>query len=688
MDRPARRGSAPRGASLRGGRPHPKAARAARARGVDRGVLGEPELSLRVRRAPVVRGRGLLQVGRLADVGPELVDREAAHAEALRERRADELVHVESRVGGHELAELWLQDIDASVHEVTELGFLADPRHARPVDLDEAVAELVGGLDDADRQVVPLGAVEGDELAEVHPREEIRVRDDELALQLRKRGGDRARGPERTPVAHVADGHAKAPPVAEVALDQLRLVTDREDDPAEALRREVLYQCGEDRPAGDLDERLRDVAGDVAQPAAETARHDEDRDRLLGGPRHPVEELDVEDAAAFVDDGYLTDRPREHERDDLVVGHVPLGDDRLGLHDRARGAVEARPGEDGAARIAVGHGADELAARSDEERDARHVAVDRLHRRADRRGARDDRARRIGRGTEGNERRERHLALTEDRADDGPPPPSQPARDEESEGEHGGDRQRREGDPVQAGRDVERGDDERRRERRGAEVDEIARAAEVPALPVDAERRVAADLDRGRERRERDRLLGLGYLDAAADPERDGNEVRDGDGDEIEPGEPRDRHRTYSAARSASGRSRSHATVRSRPSRSETRGAQPSSSRARVGSAMSRSTSLDAGRTRVWSSSMRRGTSAISAISEARSPMAISTPVPSCTVRPTTCGMVPARTKPATVSLTNVKSRVGDREPRRTGPPRISCAAIVGMTARSDCRGP
>src|SRR5439155_10585942 len=246
----------------------------------------------------------------------------------------------------------------------------------------------------------------------------------------------------------------------------------------------------------------------------------------------------------------------------------------------------------------------------------------------------------------------------------------------------------REGDPVQAGRDVERGDDERRRERRGAEVNEIARAAEVPALPVDAERRVAADLDRGRERGERDRLLGLGYLDAAADPKGDGNEVRDGDSDEIEPGEPRDRHRTYSAARSASGRSRSQATVRSRPSRSETRGAQPSSSRASVGSAMSRSTSLDAGRTRVWSSSMRRGTSAISAMSEARSPMAISTPVPSCTVRPTTCGMVPARTKPATVSLTNVKSRVGDREPRRTGPPRISCAAIVGMTARSDCRGP
>src|SRR3989442_15454536 len=112
MDRPAWRDSAPRGASLRGGRPHTKAARAARARGVDRGVLDEPELGLGVRRAPVVRARGLLQVGGLADVGPELVDREAAHTEALRERRADELVHVESGVPTHEPAELWPEPID------------------------------------------------------------------------------------------------------------------------------------------------------------------------------------------------------------------------------------------------------------------------------------------------------------------------------------------------------------------------------------------------------------------------------------------------------------------------------------------------------------------------------------------------------------------------------------------------
>src|SRR2546428_5868056 len=328
MDRPARRGSAPRGAPLGGGRPHAKAARAARARGVDRGVLDEPELGLGVRRARVERARGGLQVGGLAKVGPELVDGEAANTEALRGGGADDGVDVEWGVRSQERAELWLEHIDPAVHEVTELGFFADPGDARPVDLDEAVAELVGGLDDADREVVVIGAVEGNELAKIHPREEIRVRDDELALELRKRGGDRAGGPEGPAVAHVADVHAKAPPVAEVALDELRLVPDREDHPVEALRREVLYQRREDRPAGDLDERLGDVAGDVAEPAAETARHDEDRVRLSGGPRTSVEVIDGDPDAGLISHRHLHSPPREPERDDLGIRHVAPPDDR------------------------------------------------------------------------------------------------------------------------------------------------------------------------------------------------------------------------------------------------------------------------------------------------------------------------------------------------------------------------
>src|SRR5207245_563350 len=119
-----------------------------------------------------------------------------------------------------------------------------------------------------------------------------------------------------------------------------------------------------------------------------------------------------------------------------------------------------------------------------------------------------------------------------------------------------------------------------------------------------------------------DRLLGLGDLDAATDAERDRDEVGARDGDEVETRQPQDPYRTYSAARSPLGLSRSQSTVRCRPARRSTDGVQPRSSRASAGSA------------------------------------------------------------------TKWKSLVGRTDPSRTGPPRRSCAAIVGITARRDCRGP
>ena len=46
-------------------------------------------------------------------------------------------------------------------------------------------------------------------------------------------------------------------------------------------------------------------------------------------------------------------------------------------------------------------------------------------------------------------------------------------------------------------------------------------------------------------------------------------------------------------------------------------------------------------------------------------------------------------TKPSTVSLTKVKSRVGWTEPTRISRrPESTWVRIVGMMARADCRGP
>ncbi len=72
----------------------------------------------------------------------------------------------------------------------------------------------------------------------------------------------------------------------------------------------------------------------------------------------------------------------------------------------------------------------------------------------------------------------------------------------------------------------------------------------------------------------------------------------------------------------------------------------------------------------------------------ASSPMEVSTPVPTLIALPSAASQAAMRRNPSTVSATNVKSRVVLVSPRRISPPRSACATMVGITARSDCRGP
>src|SRR5205814_10560665 len=130
-----------------------------------------------------------------ADVGTELVDREAPDVKLVVDRGTDELIHVEPPARRDEVRELGLDDVDPAVHEVAKLWLLANPDHARAFGLDEPVAQLVGRLDDPDREVVLLGTMEADELTEVDPGEEIRVGDDALAAERGQHVPDRAGGP-------------------------------------------------------------------------------------------------------------------------------------------------------------------------------------------------------------------------------------------------------------------------------------------------------------------------------------------------------------------------------------------------------------------------------------------------------------------------------------------------------------
>ena len=86
--------------------------------------------------------------------------------------------------------------------------------------------------------------------------------------------------------------------------------------------------------------------------------------------------------------------------------------------------------------------------------------------------------------------------------------------------------------------------------------------------------------------------------------------------------------------------------------------------------------------------SIRTGRPTMATIFSARSPIVVSSSRARFIRRPSTPGALPARTKPSTVSVTKLRSRVGESEPRRTTSPRSAWTAIVGMTARVDWRGP
>jgi hypothetical protein len=78
-------------------------------------------------------------------------------------------------------------------------------------------------------------------------------------------------------------------------------------------------------------------------------------------------------------------------------------------------------------------------------------------------------------------------------------------------------------------------------------------------------------------------------------------------------------------------------------------------------------------------------------MSSASCPMETSTPVPALNSSPTTASAaaVPTARNAATVSWTNVKSRVGSTAPMRTRRrPAATWLITLGMTARADWRGP
>src|SRR5207248_1246153 len=141
-------------------------------------------------------------------------------------------------------------------------------------------------------------------------------------------------------------------------------------------------------------------------------------------------------------------------------------------------------------------------------------------------------------------------------------------------------------------------------------------------------------------------------------------------------------HTWYPRTRSDERFSDTQSAVRRRPSSNGISGFHPAHSRARVLSHSRRSTSLPVGRSR--SSSVTTSTSrpTIDINSFTRSPMEISRPEPMLTTLPRAASDEATAMKPAAVSSTKLKSRVGEVDPKWSlSTPPMSWARIVGITA-------
>ncbi len=138
-------------------------------------------------------------------------------------------------------------------------------------------------------------------------------------------------------------------------LDLVAEIMDRNVDGVDARSLDLLQHAVEHRTARDRDQRLRRGLGEIAEPLAEPAGHDQrPRQRQTEPPRdqHMIE------PALRVDHGQ--EPGAVHENAVGVILAAPA-EDRRRAHALADRIVERRALEDRAPQIAVGHRAEHLA---------------------------------------------------------------------------------------------------------------------------------------------------------------------------------------------------------------------------------------------------------------------------------------------------------------------------------------
>ena len=141
--------------------------------------------------------------------------------------------------------------------------------------MDDAEVDRHLAREHGDRGGCAARSVLVEERREVERRQEVAVHD-EYPLAVEPHPRDRACGAERLVLAPVDELDPEAAPVAEVRLDQLGQVADREIDAREAGRREPAEQDLEDRHVADRHQRLRQHGRVRPQPRSRTAGEDDD----------------------------------------------------------------------------------------------------------------------------------------------------------------------------------------------------------------------------------------------------------------------------------------------------------------------------------------------------------------------------------------------------------------------------
>jgi hypothetical protein len=142
-----------------------------------------------------------------------------------------------------------LEDVDPGVDLALDGGLLLDPRHPVAVALDAAERDRVQVAARADGRREAAAGVEGEHGLDIDRGDQVAVEQQHRAGRWSGQQAERAGRAQGLALAQVPDRGPEGAPVAEVVLDDVGEVADRDEDPLDAEAHQVEHDPLEDRAA-------------------------------------------------------------------------------------------------------------------------------------------------------------------------------------------------------------------------------------------------------------------------------------------------------------------------------------------------------------------------------------------------------------------------------------------------------